>query len=89
VRPANWACGGSFDDGSLAYLETKGLRHGPADVLADLADGVAVDPERCYFRIHMMFETASPQYNWLNRALAVGFAMRLAAAVVYDAYLIR
>lgn len=78
-----------LDDGSLTYLQTRGFRHGPPEVLAQLANGVAVDPAQYYFRIHMTFETASPQYAWLNRTLAIGSAMRLAAAVIYDAYLIR
>jgi hypothetical protein len=78
-----------LDDGALAYLQTKGFRHGPPEVLAQLAQGTPVDPHRYYFRIHMTFETASPPYDWLNRVLAVGSAMRLAAAVVYDAYVIR
>ena len=42
----------------------------------------------CYFRIHMKFETASPAHGRLNRAVAVGSALRLPDAVVYDAYLV-
>jgi Protein of unknown function (DUF3237) len=37
----------------------------------------------------MTFETASEKYRWLNREMAVGYAMRLGDAVVYDAYLLR
>ncbi len=75
-----------FSDGALAYLRTRGFRHGPADVLARLADGELVDPHLYYFRVSMAFETASPDYAWLNRTLAIGSALRLADAVVYDAY---
>ena len=42
-----------------------------------------------YFRVYMMFETASTTYGWLNRAMAIGSAMRLQDTVIYDAYLIR
>jgi hypothetical protein len=37
----------------------------------------------------MTFETASDRYGWLNRAMAIGSAMRLPNAVIYDVYLIR
>jgi hypothetical protein len=71
------------------YLRTYGFRHGPADVLAQLAAGNDVDPARYYFRIQMLFETASGSYDWLNRVIAVGSAIRLPEAVVYDAYALR
>jgi Protein of unknown function (DUF3237) len=78
-----------LDDGALAYLQTRGYRHGPPEVLAAIAAGEPVDPNRYFFRVYMTFETASDRYGWLNRAMAIGSAMRLPNAVVYDAYLIR
>jgi hypothetical protein len=78
-----------LDDGSLAYLQTRGYRHGPADVMAELARGSEVDPSTYYFRVYLDFETSSSAYAWLNRTLAVGYAMRLATTVIYDAYAIR
>ena len=78
-----------LDDGSLAYLQTRGYRHGPADVMAELAKGGQVDPAKYYFRVYLQFETSSSLYSWLNRTLAVGYATRLGKAVVYDAYAIR
>jgi hypothetical protein len=76
------------DDGALVYLQTRGYRHGPREVLARLAAGDDVDPADYYFRIHLTFETASADYAWLNSAVAVGSALRLPDAVVYDAYLV-
>jgi Protein of unknown function (DUF3237) len=78
-----------MDDGELVYLQTRGLRYGPADVMADVAKGKPVDPSKYYFRLYMTFETASKKYAWLNRTMAVGYAMRLGNAVVYDAYLLK
>jgi Protein of unknown function (DUF3237) len=77
-----------LDDGALAYLQTRGFRHGPPEVLARIAAGEPVDPALYYFRVAMIFETASQRYGWLNSAIAVGSALRLVDAVVYDAYLI-
>lgn len=78
-----------LDDGALAYLQTRGFRHGPAEVIAALARGEEVDPMRYCFRVTLQFETASPSFRWLNHTLAIGSAMRQADAVVYDAYVVR
>lgn len=74
------------DDGALIYLQTKGYRHGSSEVLKQLAQGKDVDPNTCYFKITMQFETSAPKYAWLNQTVAVGSAMRLGKAVIYDAY---
>ena len=37
----------------------------------------------------MQFETSSPKYSWLNQTVAVGSAMRLGKAVIYDAYALK
>lgn len=47
-----------------------------------------MDPGLYYFRVQMSFETASSTYGWLNRSIAIGSALQLADAVIYDAYLI-
>jgi hypothetical protein len=54
--------------------------------MARVAAGELVDPDLYYFRVQMSFETASLRYGWLNNSIAVGPALRLADAVVYDAY---
>ena len=77
-----------LDDGSLVYLQTRGFRHGPPEVLAAIAAGETVDPNSYFFRVFMTFETSSPSHGWLNRSMAIGSAIRLANAVIYDAYLI-
>lgn len=77
-----------MDDGELVYLQTRGVRYGPPEVMAEVAKGKPVDPSKYYFRLYMNFETASKKYDWLNRAMGVGYAMRLGNAVVYDAYLL-
>ena len=74
------------EDGALIYLQTKGYRHGSAEVLQQLTEGQDVDPNKYYFKITMQFETSSPKYAWLNQTVAVGSAIRLGKAVIYDAY---
>lgn len=74
------------DDGALIYVQNRGVRHGPADVLAALAQGTAVDPARYYMRTTPTFETAAPRYRWLNDLVAVGSGIRQAASVILDFY---
>jgi len=78
-----------LSDGALAYLQTRGYRHGPPEVVAALARGEDVDPQRYYFRVTMQFETASREFGWLNHTIGLGSAMRRASAVIYDAYAVR
>jgi Protein of unknown function (DUF3237) len=73
-------------DEALISVATRGVRHGPADVLRRLADGQPVDPAEYYFRVSVQYETGAADYLWLNRIVAVASAVRLADQVVYDAY---
>jgi hypothetical protein len=58
-------------DGALIGITYRGVRHGPADVIAHLENGEAVDPATCYSRIAPLSETASPDYAWINNVVAV------------------
>jgi hypothetical protein len=77
------------DDGEYVYLQTKGYRFGPPEVMAKVAKGEVVDANLYNFRITMQFETSSKKYDYLNRYIGIAFAMRLGNAVVYDAYLVK
>jgi hypothetical protein len=71
------------DDGALINCQYRGMRHGPADVMARLARGERVDYREIYFRIAPRFETADARYDWLNRILTVGIGERLDAGPRY------
>jgi hypothetical protein len=75
-------------DGALVFVENKGLRAGPPEVLARLARGEHVAPGEYYFRTTPRFETAAPRYAWLNSVLAVGSAVRSPGAVILDFYVV-
>lgn len=64
------------DAGDLIYIVNRGLRHGPPEVMAQLARGAAVDPASYYFRSIPSFETAAPDCAWLMRSLFVGVGER-------------
>ncbi|AMO22657.1 DUF3237 domain-containing protein [Ramlibacter solisilvae] len=71
------------DDGEHIYMSYRGVRHGPADVMARLAAGEPVDPGSYYFRIVPVFETAATQYEWINKIVAVGTGRREPSGPVY------
>ena len=77
------------DDGEYVYLQTKGFRFGPPEVMAKVGKGEPVDPNLYNFRVYMLFETSSKKYDYLNKHFGVAFAMRLGNAVVYDGYLVK
>ncbi len=72
------------DDGALIGMIYTGFRHGPAEVMARLARGEAVDPAEYYFRIQASFSTSAPRYAWLNGVLAIGLGHRLPAGPIYN-----
>lgn len=69
------------EDGALIYVQNRGYRHGPAEVIERLARGEAVDPASYYFRTSPWFETSAPKYAWLNRTIFLGSGARLADRV--------
>ena len=74
------------DAGALVQVDSKGVRHGPPEVLARLAKGDDVDPGLYYFRTVMRFETAHASTFWLNRILALARGVREKNAVRLDVY---
>jgi len=74
------------DDGALIGMNYRGVRQGPAEVIARLEKGEPVDPAAYYFRIAPLFETAAPHYAWLNKIVAVGTGHRLPEGPVYSVF---
>jgi hypothetical protein len=73
-------------EGALIYVRNYGVRHGPPDVLAQIAAGELVDPSKYYFRSAPKFETGDPRYDWLNKIIAVCSGARTAREVLLDFY---
>ena len=74
------------DDGATVYVENRGLRFGPIDLLQKLKRGEPVDPKLIYFRTVPRFETGAEKYRWLMENLFVGSAARHADRVVIDVH---
>jgi uncharacterized protein DUF3237 len=69
------------ESGARILVASDGLRHGPPDVIAQLARGEPVDPALYYFRTVMRFETGDADLAWLNRIIALGRGIREPRAV--------
>jgi hypothetical protein len=72
--------------GARVQVVSQGLRHGPAEVIAALGRGEAVDPAAYYFRTALRFEVAAPPLSQLNRVVAVAFGAREARRVRLSVY---
>ena len=76
------------DDGAVVYVENKGLRFGPIDLLQKLKRGEPVDPKLIYFRTVPKFETGHEKYRWLMEHIFVASAARHADRVVIDVHMV-
>jgi len=74
------------DDGAVVYVENKGLRFGPVDLLQKLKRGEPVDPKLIYFRTVPRFETGSEKYRWLMENLFIGVGARHPDRVEIDVH---
>jgi hypothetical protein len=77
------------DDGAVVYVENKGIRFGPVELLQKLKRGEPVDPQLIYFRTVPKFETGHANYRWLMEHIFVASAARHADRVVIDVHMVR
>jgi hypothetical protein len=76
------------DEGDLLYVQSRGVRHGSAEVLARLGRGENVDASEYTFRTSTQIETAAAHLDWLNRGVFVSVGGRQADFVIYETYLV-
>jgi hypothetical protein len=73
-------------DGALVEVDSRGLRHGPPEVMQRLARGEAVASDEYFFRTLMRFQTGHPAWQHLNTTLALARGERQARVVVLDVF---
>ena len=76
------------DRGELLYVQSRGVRHGSAEVLSRLARGEDVDASEYTFRTSTQIETAARQLDWLNKGVFISVGARQATGVIYETYLV-
>jgi hypothetical protein len=69
------------DDGAVIEVVNIGTRHGPPEVMAQLANGEDVGPGEYYMRTAARLETGHEGYSWVNHMLFICAGMRRASAV--------
>jgi hypothetical protein len=74
------------NDGALVEVDSRGLRHGPPEVMQRLARGEAVAPDEYFFRTLMRFQTGHPTWLHLNGTMALARGERQATVVVLDVF---
>jgi hypothetical protein len=74
------------NDGALIQVINRGMRHGPADVMARVMSGEPVAPDAYYFRTVAEFEAPIGVHDWLNKAIFVGVAQRRPDAAIVQFY---
>jgi hypothetical protein len=73
-------------DGALIYAGYSGLIIAPPPVFGRLLQGEDVPLSEYYFYTNPMFQTAAPQYDWLNRTMAIGRGKVIAGGVEYSVW---
>src|ERR1700748_2895995 len=74
------------DDGAVVYVENKGIRFGPVELLQKLKRGEPVDPGLIYFRTVPRCESGAEKYRWLMENLFVASAARHPDRVVIEVH---
>jgi hypothetical protein len=77
------------DTGALIYVQSRGVRHGPAEVLARLGRGEDVDASDYTFRTSTTIETGAPELDWMSKGVFVSVGGRRPGGVIYETYLVR
>lgn len=77
------------DDGATIEIINYGFRHGPPEVIAQIARGADVPPDSYYMRTHARLETGDDRYDWVNKTLFVGVGARQKQSVKVSLYAIR
>jgi hypothetical protein len=74
--------------GDTLYVQSQGIRHGSAEVLARLGSGEDVDASAYTFRTSTRIESAADDLDWLNKGVFISVAGRQPGGVIYEVYLV-
>jgi hypothetical protein len=74
------------EDGTIVSMVNRGVRRGPAEVMARLAAGELVDPGSYYFRACPQFEVQPGPHEWLAQNVFLCIGKRWPDSVHLDIY---
>ena len=76
-------------DGACISMTYHGIHTISDSIRSRIAAGEDVKSSEYYFRTAPFFETAAPEYQWLNRIVSVGLGSRTRDTVDYRIFEIR
>ena len=76
------------EGGDLLYVQSRGVRHGGAEVLARLGRGEDVDASEYTFRTSTQIESDRGTLDWINKGVFISVAGRRPGGVIYETYLV-
>ncbi|MBT9386212.1 DUF3237 domain-containing protein [Pseudooceanicola sp. CBS1P-1] len=74
------------EDGTLIYVQNRGLRVADPAVRADLIAGRPVDPSAFYFRAAPVFDAPDGPFQWLRETLFVSRVTPCPGGVTVDVF---
>jgi Protein of unknown function (DUF3237) len=77
------------DDGTLIYVNNKGIRVATPEVAQRIAKGEVVQPSEYYFRAAPTFETPPGKYDWLMKTLFISKGIRQPDRVIIQVWKIQ
>jgi hypothetical protein len=76
------------EGGDLLYVQSRGVRHGSAEVLERLGRGEDVDAGEYTFRTSTQIETGASDLDWLNKGVFISVGGREPGGLIYETYLV-
>jgi len=67
------------DDDAVIYLQSRGYRWGPKDIMDKMARREEVPLDSYYMRVAPKFDAPAGKYEWMNRYVFVGVAEKTPA----------
>ncbi|HSV58315.1 MAG TPA: DUF3237 family protein [Variovorax sp.] len=77
------------DDGTLIYVQNRGVAHASAAVQARIDAGEPIDPRDNYFRTTPVFKVAVGPHDWLSRTVFVGLGDKRADHSLFEFHAVR
>lgn len=79
------------DDHATIYVTYTGYIYADTETFNLIVSGKSkeVNPDKYYFRVSPIFETASPKYDWLNHTVTIGVGTVTETGVSYTIYAVK
>lgn len=74
------------DDGAIILMSYRGVRYSSTEVRERLSRGEQVGASEYYLRTAPFFETASPDYAWINTIVAIGIGEIASGGATYEVF---